>query len=298
MRIVQPGIFAWNVAIVSIVAVGVGMAVGSAAGIVTGALCFVIGAAVIARRPIGRWKAARRGLEPGVRAWFERNVPQYVWMDDEGRRRFERDAAFILDEWRFEAVGDVVLDDELRAMVAAAGALLVHGRPELELPSRHTALFYPDRFDDDYLSGARGSLDGMAHSQGPVILSVDALRADWADPTNGHNVALHELAHLLDFKGAFALEEPDLGDDGRLRGGEDLVAREMRRIRAGHSMLRRYGATNRAEFFAVAVENYFERPDAMSKRHPELFGALREYFGYVPMLEPITRPITEKGSSS
>ena len=282
MRMVQPGIFVWNVAIVVIVAVGVGMAIGSTPGIIVGVAAFVVGALIISRRPVRRWKTARRGLEPGIKAWFEDHVPQYVLMDGEGRRRFERDAAFILDEWRFEAVGDVRLDDALKAMVAAAGALLVHGRPELELPSRHTALFYPDRFDDDYLAGGRGSLDGMAHSQGPVILSVDALRSDWANPTNGHNVALHELAHLLDFKGSFALEEPEIGEAERPRGGDDLVAREMRRIRAGHSMLRRYGATNRAEFFAVAVENYFERPDVMASRHPELFEALHGYFGYVP----------------
>ena len=71
MRMVQPGIFVWNVAIVVIVAVGVGMAIGSTPGIIVGVVAFVVGALIISRRPVRRWKTARRGLEPGIKAWFE-----------------------------------------------------------------------------------------------------------------------------------------------------------------------------------------------------------------------------------
>jgi Mlc titration factor MtfA (ptsG expression regulator) len=48
-------------------------------------------------------------------------------------------------------------------------------------------------------------------------------------------------------------------------------------------MLRRYAAQNPAELFAVAVENFFERPDLMSRRHPELFAALRNIFRIDPL---------------
>src|SRR5690625_2125471 len=99
MRMVQPGIFVWNVAIVVIVAVGVGMAIGSTPGIIVGVAAFVVGALIISRRPVRRWKTARRGLEPGIKAWFEDHVPQYVLMDGVWRRRFERYDAVNLAEW-------------------------------------------------------------------------------------------------------------------------------------------------------------------------------------------------------
>jgi len=46
--------------------------------------------------------------------------------------------------------------------------------------------------------------------------------------------------------------------------------------------LRKYGATNPAEFFAVATEAFFEKPLALRLRHPELYGQLRLYYQQDP----------------
>ncbi|HNQ66690.1 MAG TPA: zinc-dependent peptidase, partial [Smithella sp.] len=43
-----------------------------------------------------------------------------------------------------------------------------------------------------------------------------------------------------------------------------------------------YGATNEAEFFAVATEHFFEQPLIMEKNVPELYRRLREYYGQDP----------------
>jgi hypothetical protein len=48
------------------------------------------------------------------------------------------------------------------------------------------------------------------------------------------------------------------------------------------SVMDRYGATNPAEFFAVATEAFFEKSKQMRKRHPELYNALREYYRLDP----------------
>ena len=49
--------------------------------------------------------------------------------------------------------------------------------------------------------------------------------------------------------------------------------------------LRRYAATNEAEFFAVAVEAFFERPHRLNKRDPELYKMLAEYFRQDPLAD-------------
>ncbi len=284
MRILNPSLFAWNLAIAVTVSIGIGVAayVATPWGIWPGVAVLLVSLLLVLRKPFRRWHAVRRGIPGSMRSWMQLHLPLYRGLTREGRERFERDVAFVLDEWNFEGVGDVDVTDERRAAVAAGAAILLHGHPDWEMPSRHTALFYPDRFDDDYLTGHRGDLDGMAHAQGPVILAVDAVDADWADPTDGHNVVLHELAHLLDFKDYFVGDEPDFLRPADVPREEDLVEREMRRIRNGHSILRRYGATNRAEFFAVAVESFFERPHTLASRHPELYAALVTFFGYDP----------------
>jgi len=43
-----------------------------------------------------------------------------------------------------------------------------------------------------------------------------------------------------------------------------------------------YGATNPAEFFAVATESFFERPCQMQRRHPELYEELKRFYRQDP----------------
>jgi Mlc titration factor MtfA (ptsG expression regulator) len=43
-----------------------------------------------------------------------------------------------------------------------------------------------------------------------------------------------------------------------------------------------YGATDPAEFFAIVTEAFFERPRALLQRHPELYGAISQFFRQDP----------------
>ena len=43
-----------------------------------------------------------------------------------------------------------------------------------------------------------------------------------------------------------------------------------------------YGAQSPPEFFAVAVESFFERPHDLRAAHPDLYAALSTYFAQNP----------------
>ncbi len=43
-----------------------------------------------------------------------------------------------------------------------------------------------------------------------------------------------------------------------------------------------YGAENRAEFFAVATEAFFEKPVTLRKSQPELYALLADFFKLDP----------------
>jgi Mlc titration factor MtfA (ptsG expression regulator) len=47
--------------------------------------------------------------------------------------------------------------------------------------------------------------------------------------------------------------------------------------------LNKYGATNPAEFFAVASESFFEKPRQLTKKHPELYQELKGYYQTDPI---------------
>ena len=234
------------------------------------------------RQPFRRWRVARQSFPAAWRAWLAEHVQLYEALDADDRRRFELDIQFFLDEQTFEAVPGVEVTDIHKLAVAAGAALLLHGRPDWELGTRRTILFYPAHFDDDYHDTPFATYDGMVHAQGPIILSIASVEEDWAQPGTGHNVVLHELAHLFDFDDSFAEGIPSLMDPKSAGAWRQLVQREMRLARVGKSLLRRYAATNPAEFFAVAVENFFDRPDRLYDRHPELFEALAAFFNLDP----------------
>ena len=131
-----------------------------------------------------------------------------------------------------------------------------------------------------------------------VVLSWDDVRAGASDIHDGHNVVLHEFAHQLDQEDGAADGAPILDRRSqyvawaRVLGGE--YERLRRASRAGkESVLDEYGATNPAEFFAVATECFFEKPAQLRRKHPELYEELKEYYRQDP-----ERAVTGDGDAS
>ena len=242
----------------------------------------------------GNWLAAQELRHGEDLLLQDDRQEEYREDDEDDRQRFERDVRFILDEYSFEGVKGVEVTDELRLSVAAGAALLLHGRPSWELPGSRSVLFYPERFNDAYYDSAYGEYDGMAHQQGPIILTAPAVKGSWSSPTDGDNVVLHELAHLFDFDSTGADGVPSLVAPASAGRWQDLVREEMRRVRRGRSILRPYAAEAPSEFFAVAVETFFEQPERMAEHHRDLFSALVSIFRIDPRTGDQTLPSGEK----
>lgn len=284
MRIAKSGTLVYQALLALILGLG-GTVVGAATpplGAWLGLVPVVLILGIALRRPLRRWRLARRTFPEDWRAWLDAHVPLFGRLNTTARRRFERDVQFFLAENTFEGVDGVNVTPNLRLAVAAGAALMLHGRPDWEIEARRTFLFYPGSFDEDYFDSAYASFDGMVHAQGPVILSREAVEESWAQPDDGSNVVLHELAHLFDFNDTRADGAPSLMSPASAEAWGRLVRAEMRKARLGRSLLRRYAATNAAEFFAVAVENFFERPAALKRQHPQLFEAMVAFFNLNP----------------
>jgi Mlc titration factor MtfA (ptsG expression regulator) len=61
-----------------------------------------------------------------------------------------------------------------------------------------------------------------------------------------------------------------------------LVREEMRRAKAGRGILSGYAGTAPAELFAVATEQFFERPARLKRHHAELFDAMMAFYNIDP----------------
>jgi tetratricopeptide (TPR) repeat protein len=128
---------------------------------------------------------------------------------------------------------------------------------------------------------------GIAWHRGPVVLSWRQVRRDLTGQSPGHNLVLHEFAHHLDGLCGDMDGAPPLGDAERERRWYAVTEAEFLRLignarRDEATLLDHYGASNRAEFFAVATECFFELPHELRERHRELYDTLADFYRQSP----------------
>lgn len=232
------------------------------------------------RGPLRRRRLTRTTFPEPWRDWLKTHATIYRFLESSERERFETDLTWAMDEWTCEGVRSVTVDEELRLSIAAGVATILHGRPDWELPGSKSVVFYPGAFDEDYEIG-HGDFSGMAHSQGPILLSAPDARRGW-QRNEGRNVVLHEMAHRLDFFQASADGVPSLLDSRSYASWIETMKEETARIQRGQSMLSDYAATGPQELFAVSTESFFERPLTMKRDHPRLYDALSALYNLDP----------------
>lgn len=211
-------------------------------------------------------------------------VPFYRKLDPEGRRRFEKDVMIFIKEQRIFGVRGEEVSEEIKVLVAASAAILGFGLPGWEWPNFRDILVYPTGFDEDYNIEQSHPLKGMVHQQGPIIFSEEDLKHGFYKNTSGFNVGLHEMAHVLDMADGRADGVPSGMNWFATAPWIKLMADRIQKIRSGQckAILRDYAGVNQAEFFAVAVEAFYERPSKLRQSDPELFKLLQSYFGVDP----------------
>ena len=121
----------------------------------------------------------------------------------------------------------------------------------------------------------------------PVVLSwAHAERGAFIDD-DGHNVVLHEFAHQLDDQtgetGGAPILDKGHDPDEWASAFRDAYARLKADVEAGReTFLDPYGATAHAEFFAVAVEFFFEKPRELKREEPAVYDQMVAYFRVDP----------------
>ncbi len=243
------------------------------------------------------WRRKRIGKGAFPLKWLSivvNNVPYYGRLSAEDQAELRRHILIFLSEKNFEGCGGLEITDEIRVTIAAQACILLLHRRTDYYPGLLSILVYPNAFlarQKEWLpsgvvvEGVQ-SLEGQSARHGPVVLSwEDVQRAG-----GGHNVALHEFAHQIDS----AEGEGDSSEVLQNRSGFSEWAKVLERnyrklqreVESNHPLsaggLDSYGATDEAEFFAVATELFFERPVEVKKRYPDLYEQLSRFYHQDP----------------
>jgi len=219
------------------------------------------------------------------------NVPLYSRLPNDLKQRLHERIARFIESTRFEGCNGLELSEAMILTVAAQASMLVLHRDGEPYPELRTVYLYPTTFSsvqkrqDQYGIVTEGEVHRLGESweMGTVILAWDSVKQGVRNIHDAHNVAFHEFAHQLDH------------EDGGTDGAPALPGREAYRSWAGvfrenyadyleevaagkRTLIDEYGATNPAEFFAVATETFFEKPRQLFKKRPDLYDELKKFY--------------------
>jgi MtfA peptidase len=236
--------------------------------------------------------------EPFLESWRQvliQRVRHFQYLNGDHRLRLQGFVQILTAEKDWVGGSEFPLTDEIKVTIAGYAGLMTLGLPEPYYFDRlKTIIIYEgaymphqSRYETHSQWVPNTPRLGESWHRGPVILSwAEIGAAEKQRP--GQNLVIHEFAHHVD------------GLDGDVDGTPAIVGREQNRTwyrvteqefqklvdDAAHgqaTLLDRYGASNRAEFFAVASECFFERPHALRDRHPELYRVLADFYCQDPV---------------
>ncbi len=225
---------------------------------------------------------------------LKNSFPTIQKLTDEQRKRLFGFMQVFLKKTTFEGCGGLELTEAMRITVAAQACLLLIGRNAPVYPKLKTVILYPHT----YQSGKKGVFGGdNGHNSrlgeswdcGVVVLAWNSVLGGARNMEDGQNVTFHEFTHQLDQEDGEADGAPILEERSAYSAWARVFNREYKQLvdktnRGQRSTMDEYGATNPAEFFAVATETFFEKPRQMKQKHPELYAELQRYYHMDPTL--------------
>lgn len=242
-----------------------------------------------------RARAARHPFPAEWLAILKGNVPIYGRLPEADRQELQRHILVFLAEKRFEGCGGLEITDEIRVTIAAHACILLLHRKTDYYPGLTSILVYPRTYVAERAQHVVGGVLVEGHDvrlgeswhRGAVVLSWADVRRGAANIHSGQNVVFHEFAHQLDSARGKGDSTPILRDRSRFASWARTLGRDFEAFRrlVGHDpeqVLDDYGATDEAEFFAVATECFFEKARELRNVHPDLYDALKDFYQQDP----------------
>jgi Mlc titration factor MtfA (ptsG expression regulator) len=246
-------------------------------------ILLILGFGIIFRKSLFPFSRKKGAIMDDIdRMLLLEKVVFYAHLPEEQKKEFERRVQDFLANIRIRGVGTSV--DRLDELYVGASAIIpIFKFKHWIYRDLKEVLLYPNAFNQQFETRGENrrilGMVGKGSLSGKMILSKRALRMGFSNQTDKKNTAIHEFLHLIDdADGSIDGFPYALKDTPVSLPWFDLMNRKIKEIEHNKTDINRYGATNNAEFFAVAGEYFFERPELLKRKHPELFRLLDRWF--------------------
>jgi Mlc titration factor MtfA (ptsG expression regulator) len=235
----------------------------------------------------------REGLPDDWESTIERSFGAWAHFNEDEQDELVAIADWLLKHKHWEPSNAFALDDEIRVTVAIQAAVPILALDTDYYREVSAIVVYPTTIMSrgTYAGPVMGTVSdsvipvlGQAHDRrGPVIIAWDEARESARNPGRGRNVVFHEFAHKIDMLDDMTDGTPPLAKKQLARWVE-VCTEIYESLRAGvpRPPLDFYGATNVAEFFAVATECFFDVPVPLRQHEPTLYEVLSDFYRQNP----------------
>ncbi len=260
-----------------------------------GIILLIVMAGILAAVLYRRSKQQQRrevGMTPlseADRLLLQKEVPLYAALPAEFTKEMDARIQIFLHDVGFEPCSNLEeVTREMQLIIASQACLLLLASGYDHFGLLRSVLVYPTAYEVEDELGIKSIRLGESWMSGSVVLSWESVKQGSRNEEDGLNVVIHEFAHQLDQFNGVADGLPVLKDRKDYPEWASVMRASFRalleRVAKGRkTVLDDYGATNPAEFFAVATETFFEKPRQLEDKHPELYGQLKRFYGLDPL---------------
>ncbi len=256
-------------------------------------LLFIIPMVLVARiknkRMIRRQAIAKKRLTDEQRAELGEDFPLFLTLPHHLQQELEGLIHVFISEKGFEACGGLdEVTPHMQRVVSAQACILLLRKPHDLYAKLRTIRLYPEAYVATGEFGEESVRLGESWTTGSVVLSWASVVSGGRNTEDGHNVTIHEFSHQLDQADGAGDGVPPLQTRGCYKEWATIMRPEFetlsKRTEANkRTVIDSYGATNPAEFFAVATETFYEKPHQLQQKHPKLYDLLVKYYGVNPL---------------
>lgn len=221
--------------------------------------------------------------------YVEANVPLYRRLPVDLRDRLQDRILNFVDGKRWKHCGGLeAVTDEMKVTIAAQACFLLLGRaPAQDFARVLTIMVYPTaRGSDADPDSIPPPVDAWPSAS--VLLAWDDVKKAARDLRDDRNEVIHEFARQLDLEDGRADGKPILQDPCQHTAWARVMNQSFRQAippaesPSADSWPDRLHAGEPGENFAAGTELFYQKPAQLRKRHPDLYGLLRDFYKLDP----------------
>ncbi|MEP7280239.1 MAG: zinc-dependent peptidase [Bacteroidota bacterium] len=228
-----------------------------------------------------RYRNARAHFEQ-YNEWLAEYNAYYKSLPPVMRQRFLERVAWFMAAKTFNCINPIA-EEKMPLLISAASIQITFGLEKYQLDFFDTIYIMQQNYN---YGRYEQPFEGHVNSNG-IYLSWDNFVKGYEDYTDADNLGIHEMAHALAYVN-FMLGTNDGQDPDFIKRfyAFSAVARPLFAAmqNGGTKLLNAYAATNYNEFWAVAVETFFEKPLHMKVEMPALYEAMCSLLNQDPLL--------------